>query len=83
MKIRKDNREEVKTALTAWAKANKAKVKETGDVLTIEKNGWMIEVLPEDGWAYLHGNGTLNGISTNVGDTDELGVAIKRLTGDK
>lgn len=79
MKIKKENRDEIKTSLTTWAKANKAKLKEQGEAFIVEKNGWLLEVLPENGWAYLHGGGLLNGISTNISSMDEFDAAVKRL----
>lgn len=83
MKIKKDDRENIKTSLTDWAKAHKAKVAESGDAFMVSKNGWHIEFIPENGWAYLHGNGSLSGISTNISSMDEFDDAVKRLTGDK
>lgn len=83
MKIKKADREEIRSSLTNWAKANKAKLKDEPESFMVEKGGWSIEVRPEDGWAYLHGNGSLNGISTNISSMDEFDAAVKRLTGEK
>ena len=83
MKIKKEDRESIKTSLAAWAKKNKSKVREQGESIVIDKGAWSIEVIPEDGWAFLHGNGSLNGLSTNIESIDELDAGIKRLTGDK
>lgn len=83
MKIKKEDRDNIKTSLTDWAKANKAKIREEPDAIYVSKADWNIEVRPEDGWAYLHGNGSLNGMSTNIASIDEFDAAVKRLTGDK
>lgn len=81
MKIKKAD--DIRTPLTTWAKANKAKVHDADGAVIIAKGDWSIEVRPEDGWAYLHGNGSLGGISTNIASIDEFDGAVKRLTGDK
>lgn len=38
-----------------------------------------VEVILENGWAYVHGRGDLGGVSTNITSLDELDNAIKRL----
>lgn len=83
-KENKISRESIKTAVNAWAEENKAKVTEQDDEvqgysLFIKKDGWRIEVRPEDGWAYLHGRGTVPGVSTNIQTLDELSEGIDRL----
>ncbi len=82
MKIKKDDRDSIKETLGAWAKKHKAKVRDEGN-LTVSKGDWAIEVIPEDGWAYMHGQGSLGGISTNISSMDEFEDAVKRLTGAK
>ena len=79
MKINKENRSEIKDALSVWAKQHKAKVSEEGESLKVEAKSWWIEVVPENGWAYIHGHGDYHGMSTNIASVDEFDDAIKRL----
>jgi hypothetical protein len=83
MKIQKENRNEIKDALSAWAKGHKAKVSEDGESFKVEAKTWWVEVIPENGWAYLHGHGDLHGASTNISSIDQFEDAVNRLKGDK
>lgn len=76
MKIKKADREQIKDSLSTWAKTNKAKVKEQDQSFIVEKGSLRIEVIPEDGWAYVHSAGA----STNISSMDEFGDAVKRLS---
>lgn len=78
-------------ALKKWAKSNKANIigidnngqinepDESHVAYHVEKGDWGVEVRPENGWAYIHGFGSLEGYGTNISDISELGDAIKRL----
>lgn len=84
-KITKNDRDEITAALTAWAKTNKAKFvvggTEEAPTMYMHKGDWSLEIIPEDGWAFVHGNGSLSGLSTNIGTIDEFDEAVKRLLG--
>ncbi len=88
MTIKASDRPEIVQFLTSWAKDNKAKLTvrepledENPDnvPITVAKGDWRVEVVPQNGWAYVHGKGSLTGISTNISEIDELDVAIDRL----
>jgi hypothetical protein len=83
MKITKEHKDDVRKLAEKAAKSHKGKVVDRGDNFAIEAKGWGIEIIPEEGWAYMHGYDSLNGFSTNIADTDELGEGIKRLLAAK
>lgn len=84
-KIRKEDRGEIEKQLHAWTKANKASVRVEGETFFIAKSakagGGELEVVVENGWAYLHGRGTAMGKSTNIESMEEFGEAASRLLG--
>ena len=87
-KITNDNRQDALAAAQSWADENDATTTEKVDQwnpenisLMIDGGDWGVEFLPQDGWAYLHGFGTLNGLGTNIVHIEDINAGIDRLLG--
>jgi hypothetical protein len=83
MKIKKADRENIREQLVAWAKKNKAKVEDSEHSIFVIKGDERLEVIAEDGWAYVHGGGSLSGASTNISSIDQFDSAVKKLRESK
>lgn len=80
--IEKDKQDENLKAVKKWAK----KAEDSVDEVTLRhtiiatKGKDRVEIIPENGWAYVHGKDGLKTYSTNIESWDELDDAIKRMT---
>lgn len=78
------NSTEVRQTVLDWAEANGGTVdtqKTRGSVHVALAADKGFEFRPEDGFAYIHGEGSLNGIGTTIMDMDEFAGAVAGLVG--
>lgn len=76
---------DIKQAIVAWADANGYSVEQRYSEPTLTtslhlaKGETGFEFIAENGFAYIHGEGSLNGIGTTIMDFDEFETAIASL----
>lgn len=79
-KIDKRDVENMRAVLKTWAQRNGGELEETKTGFKIYRSPtWGIEIVPENGWAYVHGRRDLANLGTNIETWNELNEAIKRL----
>lgn len=79
-KIKPDSHEAIRTKVREWAgNDKKIKITEGDDAPSastfVHKNGRRFEIIPMDGWAYVHSSNA----STNVENVEDIPAAIDKL----
>lgn len=84
MKINNTKIDDIKVKISEWATEKNLNTKfvERGGNITeefgIESCDWGIEIMAQDGWAYLNGYNSIN-VSTTISDMTELPKALDKL----